>query len=147
VGLRRQARELALQALYGLEVNPVDIRKFFGDFWTEARGPADARSFTEQLVRGVAENRGAIDRAIEGTSKRWAMSRMAKVDVNILRIAVFELLFLPEIPKSVSINEAIEIARKYGSEDSPSFVNGILDEVSSTVPEKQEKIATEREEA
>jgi transcription antitermination protein NusB len=146
VGMRRQARELALQALYGLEVNPVDVRRFFADFWEEARGPVEARSFAEKLVRGVVENRKAIDGAIDATSKKWAMSRMAKVDLNILRIAAFELLFVVEIPKNVTINEAIDIARKYGSEDSPGFVNGILDEVASMVPDKPEQNSSEREE-
>jgi N utilization substance protein B len=95
--------------------------------------------FAEDLVAGVVANRTAIDGLIEEKSKNWALGRMARVDLSILRLAVFELLFRPDIPKNVTINEAIEVAKKFGTEDSPAFVNGILDEVASTIPDKSDE--------
>ena len=99
-------------------------------------GAAVGRAFSDELVRGVLEHREAIDATISEKSKNWAISRMAKVDLSILRLAVYELLYRDDIPKNVTINEAIEVAKKFGTEDSPSFVNGILDEVASSLPDK-----------
>jgi N utilization substance protein B len=70
-------------------------------------------------------------------SKNWAISRMARVDLNIIRVAVFELVFLSDIPKNVTMNEAIEVAKKFGTEDSPAFINGMLDEIAATISEKE----------
>lgn len=145
MGQRRLGRELALQALYGLEVNKVDLRRYLADFWEEHQAPAEARNFADLLIRGVVEKREAVDAAVKKTSTTWSLSRMARVDLTILRVAAYELLFVGDVPKNVSINEAIEIARKFGSEDSPSFVNGILDEIASTLPDKEPN-TSEREE-
>lgn len=99
-------------------------------------GAAAGRAFADELVRGVLEHREALDAAIADKSKNWSITRMARVDLNILRLAVFELIYRDEIPKNVTINEAIEVAKKFGTEESPSFVNGILDEIASTLPDK-----------
>lgn len=135
MGARRLGRELALQALYALDMNPMDVTKALRLFWDENPAPNESRNFADMLVGGVYAHRGEIDRRIEEKSRNWALSRMAKVDVNILRLAVFELLYVNDIPRNVTINEAIEIAKKYGSEDSPAFVNGILDEIGSDLSE------------
>ena len=87
--------------------------------------------FAEELVKGVTENRAAIDELLTAKSKNWSLERMAKVDLSILRMAIFELLFRADIPKNVTINEAIEVAKKFGTKDSPAFINGILDEVAT----------------
>ncbi|MBI2353721.1 MAG: transcription antitermination factor NusB [Deltaproteobacteria bacterium] len=133
MGLRREARELALQMLYALDANPsVGVTETMQTFREEQTGVvARVREFAEGLVRGVQEQRETIDAAIKARSKNWSLSRMPRVDLNIMRLAVFELMFRPDIPKKVSINEAIEIARKFGDKESPSFVNGILDEIEA----------------
>ncbi len=97
----------------------------------------EVRNFAEELVTGVAANRDAIDKRIVEKSKNWAITRMDKVDLNILRMSVFELMFCDDIPRNVTINEAIEVAKKFGTEDSPSFINGMLDEIANLMPEKQ----------
>lgn len=137
MGVRREGRELALQALYAMDFNPGAPRqRTLRLFWDNTKAPAGVRAFAEALVDGVLENQERLDTAIGEKSKNWSLSRMARVDINILRLAVYELLYRPDIPKVVTINEAIEVAKVFGNEDSPAFVNGILDEISSKLPEK-----------
>ena len=133
MGLRRESRELALQMLYALDSNPseglLDVLQLFRE---EQPAVSDrVREFAEGLVRGVHAERQVIDAAIKARSKNWSLSRMPRVHLNIMRLATYELMFRKDIPKKVSINEAIEIARKFGDKDSPAFVNGILDEVAA----------------
>ena len=137
MGIRREGRELALQILYALDLNPLKTQDALQLFRENSRSAAQVRIFAEELVAGVTANSEEIDNLIAGTSKNWAISRMAKVDLNILRLAVFELIFRIDIPRNVTINEAIEVAKKFGTEDSPAFVNGILDEIAATLTEKQ----------
>ena len=92
---------------------------------------ARVREFAEGLVQGVQGERDNIDTVIKSRSKNWALARMPRVDLNVMRMAAYELMFRPDIPKKVTINEAIEIARKFGDKDSPAFVNGILDEIEA----------------
>jgi N utilization substance protein B len=129
VGVRRQARELALQALYAMDSAHDQAGAGLAAFWENFEAPLDVRSFAEELVNGYLANHLLIDACIEEHSRNWTIGRMARVDLNILRIAVYELLHRPDIPRSVTINEAIEIAKKFGTDDSPAFVNGILDEI------------------
>lgn len=136
MGARREGRELALQALYALDVNPLDVRTGLNLFWEGQRAPHGIREFAEMLVFGVAEQRDRIDALIAQKSKNWSLTRMSKVDINILRLSVYELLYCNDIPVNVTMNEAIEIAKKFGTEESPAFVNGILDEIAAAVPEK-----------
>lgn len=136
MGARREGRELALQALYAIDMNPMSSAGALRLFWEEHQASEGIKEFAELLVKGVDEHRAELDRRIREQSKNWSLGRMAKVDLNILRIAVFELAYLGDIPRNVTINEAIEIAKKFGSEDSPSFVNGILDELAAGLPDK-----------
>lgn len=136
MGARREGRELALQALYAIDMNPMSSAGALRLFWEEHQASEGIKEFAELLVKGVDEHRAELDRRIKEQSKNWSLGRMAKVDLNILRIAVYELAYLGDIPRNVTINEAIEIAKKFGSEDSPSFVNGILDELAAGLPEK-----------
>jgi N utilization substance protein B len=133
MGLRRESRELALQILYALDVNPsVGIRETLQTFREEqADVMSRVREFAEGLVQGVQEHRTIIDEAIKARSKNWTLARMPRVDLNVMRMATYELMFRQDIPKKVSINEAIEIARKFGDKESPAFVNGILDEIEA----------------
>lgn len=131
MGVRREGRELALQMLYALDLNPIKMQETLQLFRENSRSAEHVRAFAEELAAGVMANRAEIDKRIAGTSKNWAISRMAKVDLNILRLAVFELVFRTDIPRNVTINEAIEVAKKFGTEDSPAFINGILDEIAA----------------
>jgi N utilization substance protein B len=122
-----------LKILFACELgrNAVEdvIPAFWGDFETNTEG----REFTEQLARGTIAHLQEIDEAIQGVSIHWKINRMACVDRNILRMAAFELFYLDEIPKRVTLNEAIEIAKRYGNEDSWAFINGILDKLAEKV--------------
>ena len=137
MGVRRDAREQALQALYAVELNPASSREALRLFWAGARCGASVRTFAEELIAGVLENREAVDGRITEKSPNWSLNRMSRIDLCIIRLAVYELLFRPDIPKNVTINEAIEVAKKFGSEESPAFVNGIVDEVARTVADKK----------
>jgi N utilization substance protein B len=137
VGLRREARELALQALYTIDMNPMTPHAAVENVPESRRSSTQAKEFAELLVTGVVSQRAVIDERIGASSKNWTIGRMARVDLNLLRLAVYELLFCPDIPKSVTLNEAIEVAKKFGSEDSAPFVNGILDEVATSIPDKE----------
>ncbi|HEX9020090.1 MAG TPA: transcription antitermination factor NusB [Nitrospirota bacterium] len=128
---RRKAREHALQILFQL-----DIRKekpsaaVLKHFWAEYQADDEVRAFAEEIVKGTYKHLAEINRLIHGSAKNWSLDRMAVVDRNVLRMAAYEILYRMDIPTSVTINEAIEIARKYGTDESGAFVNGILDRVA-----------------
>lgn len=103
------------------------IDGFFGHFDSSAR----AKEFARRLVSGAVRHKGEIDPLIEEAAENWKLVRMPKVDLNILRLAAYELMFCPDIPMNVSIDEAIEIGKRYGSEESPNFINGVLDQLAS----------------
>jgi N utilization substance protein B len=131
VGRRRKARETALQFLYQLDVRDCDdLPTQAEEFW--ARHPVDpaTRAFADELVGGTKQNQTKIDGLIAQSAEHWDLDRMAAVDRNILRAAVYELLWHPEVPPKVAINEAIEIAKKFGTEESSRFINGILDRIA-----------------
>jgi N utilization substance protein B len=127
---RRQAREFALQILYQGEAGGEPLEAGIAAFWESQGLPApDVRAFAEELVRGAERHREELDERIRTASEHWDPQRMAALDRAILRLAIFELLHREDIPPKVSINEYIEIAKKYSTEDSGSFVNGILDRI------------------
>lgn len=127
---RRQSREYALQILYQRDAGGEPLETIIATFW-ENQGVAqpDIRSFAEELVRGAERHRASIDERIMTASEHWDPVRMAAIDRTILRLAIFELLHRDDIPPKVSMNEYIEIAKKFSTEDSGSFVNGILDRI------------------
>ena len=125
-GTRRQGRELALKLLYREEVTGVEDGPIPG--LEEVR--SEAAAFADEIVRGVREHHAEIDRLIGGASEHWEIPRMGAVDRTILRIGTYELLCVPENPVGVVINEAVEIARKYSSNEGARFVNGVLDHVA-----------------
>ncbi len=132
---RTKARERALQALYQIDVAATDLDDGLARFWRSFEPvEREVREMAERLVRGVAEHRQAIDDAIEAVSENWRVDRMARVDRNILRLAVHELLHRPDVPVKVAINEAIEMGKKYGSEGSGAFINGVLDKIAGGLP-------------
>ncbi len=103
------------------------------DFWKSHNEEADIMEFANAIVRGTLEHLSKIDEVIKQAAEHWSIERMAAVDRNILRAATYELLYRNDIPPLVTINEAIEIAKKYGTEDSSAFINGILDKIKNTV--------------
>ncbi len=128
MGLRRDAREAAVQFLYQVDTHrPANISTALAEFWSQNEEPKDVREFADDLLHGVLEKMPEVDLKIRGLADNWDFERLAVVDRNILRLAVYEMLFRPEIPPVVSINEAIEIAKKFSTAESGKFVNGLLD--------------------
>ena len=158
MGKRREARERAVQFLFQHDLNPpADLELELAQFWNSQRaaaieeekgpatwgekvelppptaGEAETRLFAEPLIRGVLEHRDAIDVRIKGHAKNWDFHRIAAVDRNVMRLAIYEMLYREDIPPVVSINEAVDIAKKFSTHDSGKFVNGILDKVRGEI--------------
>jgi len=134
MGTRRLARESALQMLYQIEMSGEKLPDVVESFWARQQDvEAEVKEFAERLVAGVVEQKDSIDEFIVKHSTHWKLSRMSAVDKNILRLAVFELKNCEDIPLKVSLNEAIEIAKKFGTEESSSFINGVLDKIAKEV--------------
>src|SRR6202012_2825260 len=158
MGKRREARERAVQFLFQHDLNPPeDLELELATFWNsqrsasieEDKGPAtwggkvdlppptaeeaETRLFAEPLIRGVLEKRDAIDEQIKKHARNWEFNRIAAVDRNIMRLAIYEMLHRDDIPPVVSINEAVDIAKKFSTQDSGKFVNGILDKVRGEI--------------
>ena len=130
---RTLARECALQILYQLEMNPVPLQEALPAFWAEhTEFSEDTRRFTEMLVQGSLEHREEIDKIILKATENWQLDRMAAIDRNILRFSTYELLYIDDIPRKVTINEAVNLAKKFSQEESGKFVNGVLDKINHT---------------
>jgi len=153
MGKRREARERAVQFLFQHDLNPPeDLDAALEHFWTSQRiaahvdeskatwgqmpelpaittDEAATRAFADPLIRGTLEHRGECDAIIKKHAKNWDLHRIATVDRNVMRLAIFEMLYREDIPPVVSINEAVDIAKKFSTHDSGKFVNGILDKV------------------
>jgi len=154
MGQRREARERAVQFLFQHDLNPPEnLEEALGHFWSSQRGPAMAeemaaatwgekvelppptaeelstRLFADRLIRGVLEHRAELDKKISEHAQNWDIHRIAVVDRNVLRLAIYEMLHRDDIPPVVSINEAVDIAKKFSTRDSGKFVNGILDTI------------------
>jgi N utilization substance protein B len=127
MGVRRRGRELALQILYQHDLAATAVDEIFPAFEELQQAPDVAREFAIALVRGVVSRRAEIDEHLGGQANHWRLERMAAVDRNILRLALYELLVDRETPPAVVIDEAVEIAKRFGSERSSQFVNGVLD--------------------
>ena len=131
-GKRRIARELAVQFLYQFDLSGGSLEEALPLFWqTQTEVSEDGRKFTEELIRGVVERQVAIDERIAKYADNWDLPRIAAVDRNILRLAMYEMLFRDDIPPVVSINEAVDIAKKFSTKESGAFVNGILDRLKA----------------
>jgi N utilization substance protein B len=130
---RRKARVVALQTLYEFDSVSHDPLRVLDRLMDESGLPASAREFARDLVDGVVENREELDRIITEYAPSWPISQIAEVDRNVLRLAIYELMFSREAPPKAAINEAVELARAFGSESSRRFVNGVLGSVMQTV--------------
>ncbi len=128
---RRKAREYALQILFQYDFKEKKIdNKDLEEFWHNTKEGKNVKEFTEEIVRGTLNRLEEIDTVIERVAENWLLKRMAAVDRNILRFAAYEILYRKDIPSAVTINEALEIAKKFSSTESASFINGILDRLA-----------------
>ena len=133
MGIRRSSRELALKFLYQFELNEGDLDEQIKLFLERNSSQEDVESFMKELVVSLIDKMEEIDEIIQKFSDHWVLDRMTVIDRNILRMGTYELLFSLSTPPKVVINEAIDIAKKYGNEDSPEFINGILDKVYNEI--------------
>jgi N utilization substance protein B len=131
---RTQARECALQILYQYEMNPEPLPEILEKFWSQQDETftEDVRSFSEKLALGAVEHQTEIDKILEKYADNWELSRMAMIDRNVMRLATYELLYLADVPPKVTLNEAVNLAKKFSQEESGKFVNGILDKINHT---------------
>jgi len=133
---RRKAREIALQVLYSLNFVNIDAQDALDLFWGNFVAPKAAKEFAAFLVQGTCEHKEELDELISGCSDNWSLGRMSRVDINILRLAVFEFLYCEDIPPKVTLNEAVDLGKTFGSENSGSFINGILDTLNIKLNKK-----------
>jgi transcription antitermination factor NusB len=137
MGRRRKARELATQILFHMEFSPGSPDEVFKLICQNFDSSESIRVFSRELVCGVCDNREYLDEKIRQSSKNWRLERMSRVDRSILRLGAFELLFLKEIPPKVSIDEAVELGKRFGSEDSGAFINGVLDNIFNNMKSEE----------
>lgn len=141
MGYRRAAREAALKISFQFDFNVSPARELIKAYWREHDISSRTKKFAEALVWGVLEHKDEIDGLIVESAENWRIDRMNAVDRNVIRLAIFELLYLTDVPPQVSIDEAIELGKKFGTEDSGAFINGILDKIARTkglLPDKPE---------
>lgn len=131
MSVRRKGREFALQVLYQGDMSGESPEQVLRSFAQSFDHSPKAREFGETLVRGVLSQRDAIDASIAAASEHWRLERLSRVDANVIRIAVYEMTNPPGLPIEIAINEAIEVARKFGTAESAGFVNGVLDQVAA----------------
>jgi N utilization substance protein B len=130
MGNRRFSRELVIQFLYLTEMNEGEIEDQLKTFWeNNSCKEEDVRSFTEDILNDIFDHKKEIDTRLEKYSDNWTLSRMAVIDRNLLRMAASELMYSKNVPPKVAIDEAVEIAKKFGTADSPNFINGVLDRI------------------
>jgi N utilization substance protein B len=130
MGARSTAREAALQMLFALDAGNASADRVIADFWRETPGDAEGREYADELVRGIARDLEGTDNRIRAASKNWRLERMTRVDRNVLRLGAWELANRQDVPRAVFLDEAVEIAKRYGTEESGSFVNGVLDRIA-----------------
>ncbi len=129
MGKRRKSREATLQILFQLEFDNSELQDVINQFWKGKKVSREIKDYSSYLIKGITSHQDSIDRIIQSVSKNWRLSRMAVVDRNILRMAVFELFYEEGMAPAIVINEAIEVAKKFSSEQAAQFINGILDAI------------------
>lgn len=130
MGARSSGRQAALQMLFSIDAHHCDVEAVIRSFWLEFDAEPEGREYADELVRGVYESLDRVDERIRQASTNWRIERMARVDRNLLRMAAHELLNCTTVPRAVIIDEAVELAKLFGTEDSSSFVNGVLDRIA-----------------
>ena len=131
MGKRRRSRELALKFLYQFDLNEGDFDEQLQSFMVRESGSQEASGFACELIEMTVQHKKEIDAILERSAENWTLDRMAIIDRNILRVAACELCFYRNIPPKVTIDEAVEIAKRYGGSNSPEFINGVLDQIKS----------------
>ncbi len=131
MGARRRAREAALQILYAMDLAGTSVEQAERDHWAHLAASVEGKDYAHAVVRRYATQTEDVDGAIRRVSEHWRLERMPRVDRNILRVGVIELLCMSDVPRRVTLNEAVELAKRYGGENSPSFVNGVLDRIAT----------------
>jgi N utilization substance protein B len=131
MGARRSGREAALQMLFQLEASGTEASQTIDLFWRMFEADPEGRVYADELVRGVTDNLAAVDARITAASHNWRLERMGRVDRNLLRMGTWELMGRKDVPRAVVIDEAVELAKTYGTEDSSGFVNGVLDRIAT----------------
>ena len=130
MGERRLSREVSLKVLFQVDLVHTNIEETLKNTFENDKYSDEVKEFALTLVKGVMSNLAEIDKVIKNYTNNWSLERITNIDRSILRIAIYEILYLPNIPKSVSINEAVELAKKYGTKSSFSFVNGVLGRIN-----------------
>ena len=133
MGARTLGRESALQMLFAMEAGGGSAERVIAAFWRETPGDPEGKDFADAAVRGVAGDLDKIDEVIRKASTNWRLERMARVDRNVLRLGAWELMHSRAVPRAVILDEAVELAKRFGSEESGAFVNGVLDRVATDV--------------
>lgn len=139
MGVRRKGREAALQMLYQMDASGVSADEAIRLFWAslgdddETKDEREGAEFADLIVRGVEREASRVDELIKQASQNWRLERMGRVDRSVLRLGTWELLSLADVPRRVTLNEAVELAKRFGAEGSSSFVNGVLDRIATTL--------------
>jgi N utilization substance protein B len=133
MGARSTGRESALQMLFAMEAGGGSAERVVAAYWRETPGDPEGREYADAVVRGVFDELTAVDDAIKKASTNWRLERMARVDRNVLRLGAWELLRQGDVPRAVILDEAVELAKRFGSEESGAFVNGVLDRIASDI--------------
>lgn len=132
MGARRSGREAALQMLFQLEASNVSSAQAIELFWrTFEDADPEGRPYADAIVRGVADNLEAIDKRVTAASQNWRLERMSRVDRNLLRLGTWELMYKGDVPRAVILDEAVELAKSFGTDESSGFVNGVLDRIAN----------------
>jgi len=133
MGARTGGREAALKMLFAVEASQTDLDSAIALFWREFGGDPETRPYADECVRGILEERDGLDEIIRTASENWRIERMTRVDRNVLRLGTWELKHRVDVPRAVVLDEAIELAKRYGSEESGAFVNGVLNQVAENL--------------
>ena len=133
MGARTGGREAALKMLFAVEASQTDLDSAIALFWREFGGDPETRPYADESVRGVLEERDGLDETIRIASDNWRLERMTRVDRNVLRLGTWELKHRVDVPRAVVLDEAIELAKRYGSEESGAFVNGVLNQIADNL--------------
>lgn len=141
MGIRRKAREVALHSMYQSELTAASLVDSFPRLCANFEVNQKAVPYARELVEGVAAHWDAINDLIQENAAHWRLERMSVIDRNIMRIAIFELCYMDDVPANVAINEAIEVAKRFSTDDGPAFINGILDAVKKSLDQRDKKIA------
>ncbi len=138
-GARRSGREAALQMLFGMEAGETGAEETIALFWRSFEAEPEGKSYADEIVRGVSADREEIDKAIGAASENWRIERMTRLDRNLLRLSAWELMKRRDVPSPVILDEAVELAKSFGTAESGAFVNGVLARVARDLGRENEK--------